>query len=55
MGGGAVVICIGNMFVKRGASSTQFDPILQVGYGDDGGALDRFERDLHHIPIVTLQ
>ncbi len=33
----------------------QFDSFLRVGYGEDGGALDRLERDLHRVTVVTLQ
>ena len=33
----------------------QFNPFLGVGYGEYVGALDRFERNFHHVTVVTLQ
>ncbi len=33
----------------------QFDPLLRVGNGDDGRTLNGFERDLHHVTVVTFQ
>ena len=33
----------------------QFDPFLRVGYSEDRGAHDRFERDFHGVIVVTLQ